>query len=74
MKAFDIDTLSRSCHIKGLMQGENILSFLPLHNSAVERSKGLLNWIRTWWPKDEKIIYLSPDDWYLKVFCRRYFI
>ena len=46
IKECGIDTISRSCPIEGVVRGEKILSFLPLHNSAVERSGGLLSWIR----------------------------
>ena len=38
MKACDIDALSRSYLTEGVIQGENMLSFLPLHKSVVERS------------------------------------
>ena len=51
-----------------------MLSFLPLRKSAMERSEGLSSWIRSWWPKEEEIIQLTPTEWYSKVFCRGNFI
>ena len=74
MKACGIDALSRSCPTEGVMQGEKMLSFLPLHKSAMERSDGLLGWIISWWPKEKEIIHLPTTEWYSKVFCRGNFI
>ena len=58
MKACGIDALSRSCPTEGVMQGENMLSFLPLSKTAAERSGGLLSWVKTWWPEEQDIIRL----------------
>ena len=69
MKECGIDTLSRSCPTEEVLMGENILSFLPLYKSVVERSGGLLSWIRSWWSKEEFIIHLTPNKWYSETFC-----
>jgi hypothetical protein len=33
---------------EGVMAGENMLTFIPLHLSASERSPSLVDWIRSW--------------------------
>ena len=39
-----------------------------MHKSALERSDGLLPWIKTWWLTEEKLNQLSPEGWYSEVF------
>ena len=43
-----------------------MLSFVPLHLGAVERSPGLLDWISSWAEKvnDQPLELLSPEGWY----------
>ena len=63
-----VDGLSRGMTNKGVMQGIPMLHYLPMHMLAIERSDGLLPWIRTWWLNEEKLIHLSPEGWYSQVF------
>ena len=42
------DGLSRGDMYEGVMRGESMLSHVPLHLNAVERSPALLNWIVPW--------------------------
>ena len=65
-----IDEFSRGITNEGVMKGVSILRYLPFDKGALERSKGLLPWIKTWWPREETIVYLSHNDWYEKVFTR----
>ena len=58
------DGLSRGDLREGLMQGKQMISFVPLHMSALERSLKLEQWIRTWAGDD--MIVLSPEDWFVK--------
>jgi hypothetical protein len=37
---------------QGVMTGENMLSYVPLHLSAVDRSSAVLEWVRSFWKKD----------------------
>ena len=59
------DGLSRCNLTDGVMAGTPMISFLPLHLSALERQPSVLDWIHDWlnipglWP-------LSPADWFDK--------
>jgi hypothetical protein len=44
------------------MAGEDILSFIPLHLSAIDRSLSLVPWLKTW--IGQKLKILSPKDWF----------
>ena len=46
MMAQGTDGLSRGCLLEGVMQGTSILSFIPLHQTALERSPNLLMWLQ----------------------------
>ena len=56
------DGVSRGLLNEGVMAGENILSFIPLHLSAIERSSSFLPWLESWTNKN--LIVLTPEDWY----------
>jgi hypothetical protein len=47
---------------EGVMAGEDILSFIPLHLSAIERSPTLVEWLKTW--VGQKLEMLTPKDWF----------
>ena len=61
MIACGSDGLSRGATNEGIMNGEDFLSFLPLHLSAIDRSSDLKNWVLDW-TKRSKVIFLSPED------------
>ena len=48
-----VDGLSRGVTNEGVMKGTPMIHYLPMHRSRIERSDGLLSWIKTWWLKDE---------------------
>ena len=54
MQECGVDGLSRGNTTEGVMIGNRLLGYLPLHLSALERSKGLMKWIESWWLKDER--------------------
>jgi hypothetical protein len=58
------DGVSRGSLNEGVMAGEDMLSFIPLHLSAIERSSTLLGWIRSWTGSNLEV--LSPADWFQK--------
>jgi hypothetical protein len=61
-----VDGLSRGDYNAGVMAGEEMLAFVPLCQSAAERSASLLLWVRSWAaPKDEgdTVKVLSPTEW-----------
>lgn len=62
MIAVGVDGISRGLLNEGVMAGEKMLSFIPLHLTATERSPTLLPWIQSW--VSEEVHSLSPYDWF----------
>jgi hypothetical protein len=58
------DGLSRGCLVEGVMKGESMLSFIPLHQTALERSAELLPWLREACGVDETLTSLDPKGWF----------
>ena len=56
-----VDGLSRGDLNAGMMNGQSIYSFIPLHLSALERSPSLTSWVHTW--AGLSLSVLSPNDW-----------
>ena len=56
------DGVSRGLLNEGVMAGEDILSFIPLHLSALDRSPSLLPWLKTW--TCLQLEALAPADWF----------
>ena len=64
-----VDGLSRGETGEGVMQGKEMLSFIPLHLDAMERSNGAVHtWVESWWLSELKLVKLTPDGWYDRVF------
>ena len=62
------DGLSRGDMLEGVIKGREMLSYVPLHLSALNRDLSLQNWICTWL-KDGGFRFpefLEPEDWYKK--------
>jgi hypothetical protein len=57
------DRLTRGDYTEGVMQGTNILKFVPLNRDAISRQPALLDWICSWTPA-EHFYPLSVDDWF----------
>ena len=66
MIACGSDGLSRGSTNEGIMNGEDFLSFLPLHLSALERSPQLKDWICDWTGNTKDVIFLEPEDWFVR--------
>ncbi len=68
MIAQGTDGLSRGNTAEGVMKKGNMLEFIPLHLTALERSSSLLNWLRLLCEghdeKERKLEILDPLDWY----------
>jgi hypothetical protein len=50
----------------GVMNGEEMMSFVPLHKSVIQRSPKLLNWMWSWLGDKSgkhKVSLLQPEDW-----------
>jgi hypothetical protein len=68
------DGLSRGdMLLSGVMGGKSILSFIPLHLSALECSPKLKPWVESWWP-DKSLEWLSPNDWFSTPRCGGHFV
>jgi hypothetical protein len=44
------------------MAGESIISFVPFHLSAVDRSSKVCDWVKSW--VGEEVLFLEPEDWF----------
>ena len=66
MIAQGTDGLSRGEMYEGVMNGQPMLSFVPLHIGAVDRSPALLDWINSWAKevRNEDLILLDPEGWF----------
>ena len=62
MIAQGTDGVSRGFLGEGIMSGESMVSFIPIHLAATERSEGLADWIKDW--AGSTIIELAPIDWF----------
>ena len=63
MIAQGTDGLSRADHTQGVMLGQPIQAFVPLHQSPLDREPKLEGWLRTI-TDDLNPFLLSPEDWY----------
>jgi hypothetical protein len=65
MIAQGTDGCSRGSLMEGVMTGQNMLSFVDLGQSAVERHPPLLEWIRGWTGR-KGLEPLALEDWFVK--------
>ena len=65
MQAQGTDGISRGCLEDGVMTGLLMESFLPFHDSALQRSESLSNWLVSWCG-DEEAEFLSPEQWFTR--------
>jgi hypothetical protein len=50
---------------QGVMAGQLILEFVPLHLTALEQSDKLETWIWSWWDdKRGKLLTFTPEGWF----------
>jgi hypothetical protein len=72
MKLQGSDGLSRGNLLEGVMTGKDILSYIPLAETAIERSPYLLRWIKSWAKEDKYhqegfgVEVLDENDWFIK--------
>ena len=64
MIAQGTDGVSRGFLGGGVMAGESMTSFIPIHLGADERHPPILDWVKDWTCPD--IIFLKPIDWFQK--------
>ena len=62
------DGLSRGDMYEGVMAGRSMLSFVPLHKSAGERSPEIIPWVQSWASgcRGEVAELLTPSGWYTR--------
>ncbi len=63
MIATGVDGISRGDHSTGVMDGKDLVSFVPIHLSALERSPNLRPWLEDILEGHEAK-FLSPEDWF----------
>ncbi len=59
------DDLSRGQLSTGVLGGQDMLSFIPLHLSAVAREPDLVPWVVSWLGASSPPTWLEPYDWYV---------
>ena len=62
-----VDGLSRADKTAGVMKGESMMNYVPLHLAPQEREPGLTAWVKSWWPEThcgELRVHTRPEDWY----------
>eukprot|EP00980_Cylindrotheca_fusiformis_P021935 scaffold8770_cov167-Cylindrotheca_fusiformis.AAC.2 len=64
MIAQGTDGLSRGGLNEGVMGGKSMLTFVPLHLSAFQRTPLLEPWVRSW--TGRAAVFLSHEDWFLR--------
>ena len=62
MIAQGADGISRGALNEGVMGGDEMLAYLPLHKSALDVSSSLQSWICSWLGDDA--VFLDPMGWY----------
>ena len=62
MIAQGTDGVSRGYLALGVMAGEPMTGFIPIHVSATDRHPGLLPWLLSWSSSDS--VLLEPMDWF----------
>jgi hypothetical protein len=62
MRAQGTDGVSRGQLKEGVSAGKSMLSFIPLHLNAIERSPAVELWLRSWLGEDAEV--LSPEGWF----------
>jgi hypothetical protein len=62
MIAQGTDGISRGELKEGISQGASMLSFIPLHLSAIDRSIALKEWIMSW--AGNEVEFLTPEGWF----------
>jgi hypothetical protein len=64
------DGLSRGDKNAGVMAGDNMLSFVPLHLTAAQRSITIVPWVKSWCEVKHDLVVLDMNDWPLNLKCK----
>jgi len=58
------DDLSRGQLSSGVLGGGDMLTYIPLHLTAVERSPAVKTWVESWLPGSTTALWMTPFQWY----------
>jgi hypothetical protein len=64
MQAQGTDGLSRGDLFAGVMKGQPLTEFIPLHLDAVARSSGIVPWCSSWILDTSQLHLLTPTEWF----------
>ena len=64
MIAQGTDGLSRGLLLEGVLAGRDMLSFVDIAKTAVERQPTIMSYVRSW--AGEHVVELTPQDWFEK--------
>ena len=65
MIAQGTDGLSRGDLLEGVLKGESMLSFVPLHESVLDRQPSIKAWVDSWaGDLGNEVEWLKTDDWF----------
>ena len=64
MIAQGTDGLSRGLLLEGVLSGQDMLSYVDLAKTAIERQPSLVEYVQSW--TDSYVHVLSPEDWFVK--------
>ena len=68
MIASEVVALSRGDITKGVIQGNNLLTYFPFYLSVDQRSGELVLWINSWWSSNQTLTHLSVDGSFDRMF------
>jgi hypothetical protein len=64
MQAEGADGTARGDHLTGVMSGDSVLDYVPLHKGALELEPGLRDWLLNLWDNERgELKFLTPKDW-----------
>jgi hypothetical protein len=63
MQSQGTDGLSRGSLASGVLSGDDMLSFIPLHQSALDRQPSLTGWVHSWFSA-LPYSWLTPFEWF----------
>lgn len=65
-----VDALSRGDLDNGMMAGNHVLTYVPIHQTAFERSERLREWVSGWVP--EGALFFDTEDWFHSAYSPDY--
>ena len=60
-----IDGLSRGDKSEGIASGEEVITFVPIHQRPDVRSTNLVDWVKTWWHNEYGLLHTQTAEDYV---------